>query len=117
MGELWFSRYAMSHAFRRLVSSGGMSGRSANVLGARYELSAREQQVFTLLLQGSSNKDIASQLNLTTSTVKTHVSNILSKTGKSSRSQLSTLLVNESAADVNTSFCDCDHTQPVLVLN
>lgn len=116
LGELWFSRHAMSHALRRLISAGGSSGRSVNVLGARYELSAREQKVFTLLLQGSSNKDIAAHLNLSPSTVKTHVSNILSKTGKSSRGQLSTLLMKESA-ELDMSFSDADHECAALVLN
>ncbi|PKF49015.1 helix-turn-helix transcriptional regulator [Enterovibrio nigricans] len=94
-GQMWFSRDAMSQALKHLVKAGGMSCHSVNVLGARFSLSSREQQVFLLLLQGKSNKDIALQLHLSPSTVKCHVSSILLKTGKHSRNQLSTLLLEE----------------------
>ncbi|MDD1784106.1 response regulator transcription factor [Enterovibrio sp. ZSDZ35] len=97
-GQMWFSRDAMSQALKHLVKAGGMSCHSVNVLGARFSLSSREQQVFLLLLQGKSNKDIALQLHLSPSTVKCHVSNILLKTGKNSRNQLTTLLLEEEAA-------------------
>ena len=41
------------------------------------ELSAREQEVLSLLASGKSNKDIASRLHITEATVKCHVSAIL----------------------------------------
>ncbi|MEF1250002.1 helix-turn-helix transcriptional regulator [Vibrio owensii] len=59
----------------------------------KYELSGKEQKVFLYLLQGYSNKEIAEQLNVSLSTIKTHVSHILSKTGKQSRSQLGALMM------------------------
>lgn len=43
------------------------------------ELTPREKQVLTLLAGGQSNKEIAQTLNISIKTVKTHVSNILSK--------------------------------------
>ncbi|MGF1708689.1 response regulator transcription factor [Enterovibrio baiacu] len=94
-GQMWFSREAMSQALKHLVKAGGLSCHSVNVLGAKFSLSSREQQVFLHLLQGKSNKDIAVQLHLSPSTVKCHVSSILLKTGKHSRNQLSTLLLEE----------------------
>lgn len=100
-GQMWFSRDAMSNALKYLVRAGGVSCHSVNVLGARYSLSSREQQVFLQLLQGRSNKEIASQLHLSPSTVKCHVSSILLKTGKSSRNQLSTLLIEEETVEMN----------------
>lgn len=50
-------------------------------------LSERETDVLRLLAQGCSNKEIAHSLNLSEKTVKTHVSNILSKLGVPSRTQ------------------------------
>lgn len=50
-------------------------------------LTGREQQVLQFLAAGSSNKEIAEQLNLVEKTVKTHVSNLLSKLGLQSRTQ------------------------------
>ena len=106
-GQLWFSRKAMSQTLQNLVRSADPSHHSVNVLGAKYSLSSREQQVFLHLLRGESNKNIASQLYLSPSTIKCHVSSILLKTGKRSRTQISMLLME---ADVNdafaTSYCN-----------
>ncbi len=51
------------------------------------ELTERETEVLRLLAQGQSNKQIARNLHIGEKTVKTHVSNILSKLGVQSRTQ------------------------------
>jgi len=51
------------------------------------ELTEREVDVLRLLAQGKSNKEIAYALSIGEKTVKTHVSNILSKLNVSSRTQ------------------------------
>jgi len=51
-------------------------------------LSKKERAVVKLLLEGSSNKEIAQALFIETSTVKTHVSNIFKKLKISSRQEL-----------------------------
>lgn len=51
------------------------------------KLTGRETDVLRLLAQGLSNKEIARDLSIGEKTVKTHVSNILSKLGVSSRTQ------------------------------
>ncbi len=50
-------------------------------------LSAREQDVLCLLARGASNQDIADALVVATSTIKHHVSNILSKLEVTNRTQ------------------------------
>lgn len=50
-------------------------------------LTERQRQVLTLLMQGQSNKEIAKQLGLLESTVKTHVKVILKKFGAANRTQ------------------------------
>ncbi len=50
-------------------------------------LTERETEVLRLLAQGQSNKQIARSLHIAEKTVKTHVSNILSKLGVQSRTQ------------------------------
>jgi DNA-binding NarL/FixJ family response regulator len=50
-------------------------------------LTERETDVLRLLAQGASNKEIARDLFLGEKTIKTHVSNILSKLGVQSRTQ------------------------------
>jgi two-component system, NarL family, response regulator LiaR len=51
------------------------------------ELTERETEVLSLLAQGQSNKQIARNLQIGEKTVKTHVSNILSKLSVQSRTQ------------------------------
>jgi two-component system, NarL family, response regulator LiaR len=50
-------------------------------------LTERETDVLRLLAEGKSNKEIAHELSIGEKTVKTHVSNILSKLNVSSRTQ------------------------------
>lgn len=51
------------------------------------QLSAREVEVLTLLARGRSNKEIARRLTISEETVKTHVSNILTKLHLADRTQ------------------------------
>ncbi|KIP78337.1 helix-turn-helix transcriptional regulator [Vibrio jasicida] len=92
-GQLWFSREAMSYSLRNIIRGQSNTGLSMEVLGTKYELSGKEQKVFLYLVQGYSNKEIAVQMNVSLSTVKTHVSHILCKTGKQSRNQLGALMM------------------------
>jgi NarL family two-component system response regulator LiaR len=51
------------------------------------DLTERELEVLVALSQGQSNREVAEQLCVTEKTVKTHVSNVLSKLGVKSRTQ------------------------------
>jgi DNA-binding NarL/FixJ family response regulator len=51
-------------------------------------LSRREREVLESLLRNLSNKEIASQLNISERTVKFHVSNLLAKHGVRRRADL-----------------------------
>jgi DNA-binding CsgD family transcriptional regulator len=51
-------------------------------------LSVQERKIFQMLQQGHSNKDISDELSIGLSTVKSHVSNIYTKLGISSRKEV-----------------------------
>ena len=63
--------------------------RQKNTLGS--DLSDRERQVLTLMVEGNSNSQIAEKLSISIATVKYHVGGIFSKLGVNSRSQAITL--------------------------
>ena len=65
-------------------------------------LTERETEVLRLLAQGQSNKQIARSLHITDKTVKTHVSNILSKLGVQSRTQATLYAVRIGLVSANT---------------
>lgn len=61
----------------------------------RENLTARETETLRLVAHGLSNKQIASELGVSQVTVKTHVSNVLSKLGLNSRTQAALFALKE----------------------
>ena len=54
------------------------------------ELTPREFDVLEQIVRGQSNKDIATELEISEATVKTHINNLLSKLGVTDRTQAAT---------------------------
>jgi DNA-binding NarL/FixJ family response regulator len=66
-------------------------------------LTERETDVLSLLANGKANKEIALQLHISETTVKTHVSNILTKLGVPSRTQAALYAERIGLASLNSS--------------
>ena len=77
-GEIFIQPQIASRALRELAQT------QTNLLSP---LSEREREVLVLLAQGCSNREIAERLVITEGTVKSHVSNILSKLQAENRTQ------------------------------
>jgi DNA-binding NarL/FixJ family response regulator len=80
---------------RRLMSS--LRGPAGD--GQAVELTSRELEVLRLVGAGKANKEIASELQISERTARTHVSNILGKLGLSSRTQAALWAVREGLVD------------------
>jgi DNA-binding NarL/FixJ family response regulator len=67
------------------------------------ELTAREIDVLRLIASGNANKQIADQLSIGEATVKSHVTNILSKLGANDRTHAVTIGLKRGIIDLHTS--------------
>jgi two-component system, NarL family, response regulator LiaR len=87
--ELAQAIYA-AHAGRATLSPEAAQALVQNAnqpLSAGVDLTNREREVLALLIEGLNNKRIAERRTVSPSTIKSHVSNILSKLGVSSRTE------------------------------
>ena len=84
--------YSLSpHLLRRLVAraTDAEAADAAAPTGPPADpLTARELDVLPLVVEGLSNQEIADRLHLGVTTVKTHVANLMEKTGSANRVQL-----------------------------
>ncbi|WP_232501766.1 LuxR C-terminal-related transcriptional regulator [Eggerthella sp. YY7918] len=72
--------------------------RACELVGRRYALTSREQEIFSMLARGSSRADICEELTLSKETVKTHVRNIYRKMGIHSQQDTLAAVVAEQQA-------------------
>lgn len=92
-GGFWAPRALMTHFVDSLITS-----RKGRIRAADKQLSRREQDVLKCLLKNLANKEISGQLNISESTVKFHVSNILRKYSVQRRTDLIFSCFQNSAA-------------------
>ena len=65
------------------------------------DLTEREQEILRLIASGTSNKDIARQLFISTNTVKVHLRNIFAKIGVNSRTEAAVYAIQAGAAQTS----------------
>jgi DNA-binding NarL/FixJ family response regulator len=73
---------------RRLIAEFAARARDARPVRGMDDLTDRERQVLVLIAQGRSNEEIAGQIHVSPSTVKTHVARAMMKLGARDRAQL-----------------------------
>lgn len=76
--------------YTSVVSPEELEQQRFTAYSARFGFSAREQEIFALIIRGMSNAEIAAALYITESTVKFHIGNMFRKSGFARRSELIT---------------------------
>ena len=90
-GSVWIGQQVMQRLIRE--ASSRPEGATENADSLLEQLTAREREIAVLVARGSSNLEIAYELNISERTVKAHLSSIYVKTDTGSRLNLA-LLVN-----------------------
>ncbi len=91
-GQFWLGRESLSDLVRilrdlRAIPEPGESARP-------YNLTPRELEIVSAIVNGYTNRDIAEELKIAEQTVKHHLSNIFDKLGVSNRLELALFAVN-----------------------
>lgn len=98
-GQHWIPRALMAKALSNLPPS---ESHSANFLDTK-RITKRERHVLHMIESGATNQEIASRLNLSEHTIKTHVYNIFRKLGVSNRVQAVNLMRSKAPDLLDTS--------------
>ena len=93
------TRRLLDRFSRRLPASAGHGGQEKACCAQLAGLTERETEVLALVARGLSNGEIAAELMVTETTIKTHVHHLLTKLGVRDRVQLVILAYDAHAAD------------------
>lgn len=85
-GEFWAARKTLAQAFRKALAINVHTELEYEASSVR--LSTRELQIVAWMRRGMTNKEIARELGISDTTVKTHAHNIFHKTSTSGRVRL-----------------------------
>jgi DNA-binding NarL/FixJ family response regulator len=83
-----YAKQRLPHYLRQALAGGALELSTSPPDGGAGTLTLREREVYSLLLQGHCNKEIAKRLDIVPGTVKLHVHNVLTKLSVTSRRDL-----------------------------
>lgn len=98
-GQYWMCRAIVGDIVRTVARPRGTPSVGQPAVRA-YSLTPAEERILDLIATGCSNKDIAAQRQITSATVKQHLTSIFHKTGANNRLQLALLAVKRDNCDV-----------------
>jgi two-component system, NarL family, nitrate/nitrite response regulator NarL len=88
-GEVWAARRTIGALLEEFYGAGDIPPSEPTMLRSELErLTFRERQILRSLADGASNKEIASALNVSVSTIKAHLTKIFRKLGQTDRLRL-----------------------------
>jgi DNA-binding NarL/FixJ family response regulator len=97
--DLWFKREVMKKTIEKLMKEKSLT--PEKIHSTKYNiLTQREREVLKLICKGMKNKEIATSLFITETTVRHHLTSIFEKFNVKSRLELAILSFNEGLAEV-----------------
>jgi DNA-binding NarL/FixJ family response regulator len=100
-GESPLNQEVAMELLRHMIEERYQKEESAPKLSLPIPLSPREVEVLELLVRGQSNRQIAGDLSISSSTVKNHVHHIIGKLGVSDRVQAAILALDHKLISVS----------------
>lgn len=94
---IWFRFFFDKYYIDSMIITGHQ--KSIELICNKYNITQRESEIFSLILQGKSNKEIMSILDLSLNTVRNHIYNLYQKLGINSRTQLFKLVLEYGEKD------------------
>lgn len=80
--------FAVPTSMNAIATRESINAQAIDAFAAMYGLTSREEEILTMLYQGLSTSQIGNKLFISEKTVRNHISNTMSKTGTSSRTEL-----------------------------
>ncbi len=92
-GEYWVDHGTVRELVNLYRTSAESSSKAAQI--AKYNLTRRELEILSSVVDGCTNKDIATQFKISEQTVKHHLTSIFEKVGVSNRLELALFAMNQ----------------------
>jgi DNA-binding NarL/FixJ family response regulator len=95
-GDLWLKRHELADAVQALTAPNESASVESSVrtsMESTVRLTTRQREVLALVASGGTNKEVARRLAISEETVKHHITNILDRTGMSSRVELAVFAI------------------------
>ena len=93
-GDFWIDS-AIAGGILNLLPLQDKTARLVDSIENKFDLSEREKQVLTLIVEGKTNQVIASNLHLSVDTIKSHLKSIMDKLSVNDRTQAAVKAVRE----------------------
>ena len=116
-GGWFFPPSALLHTHRVAPGMRSAGTQVANGFGCVSQLTTKQKEVFNLLRQGQTNKNIGRRLGMSDATVKVHVRCIMRKFGVANRTQIAIAALNGSSSMSETNTKERDQSEKVDIPN
>src|SRR5262249_22320590 len=95
-GDIWLKRHELADAVQAITAANDATSVESSahaIVESSVRLTTRQREVLALVASGGTNKEVARRLAISEETVKHHITNLLHRTGMSSRVELAVFAI------------------------